>query len=137
MGYTEHFTKHMGTPQQNGGIEMVIKTEKGQLPATNTQLPSGALRRELNHKAIIPHMAQKINKYSITIAISLGISTIITPLAVKAAYMQRGYFAFGGEYLIPILAVGIGMAIANAPEFIAEIKSLLDEAEQQEKRGGE
>jgi len=79
-------------------------------------------------------MAQKINKYTTTIAISLGISTIITPLAVKAAYVQRGYFAFGGEYLIPILAVAIGMAIANAPEFIAEIKSLLNEAEQQEKR---
>jgi len=112
----------------------VLKTQKGQLPTTNEQLPSGALRREHNHKAIIPHMAQKINKYTTTIAISLGISTIITPLAVKAAYMQRGYFAFGGEYLIPILAVIIGMAIANAPEFIAEIKSLLNEAEQQEKR---
>jgi len=115
----------------------MIKTQKGQLPATNAQPPSGALRKELSHKAIISQKATKVNKTTVTLAIALGISAILTPLAVKTAYMQRGYFAFGGEYLIPILAVIIGMAIANAPEFIAEIKSLLNEAEQQEKKGGE
>ena len=115
----------------------MLKTQKGQLPTTKEQLPSGALRKELNHKAIISQKATKVNKTTVTLAIALGISAILTPLAVKTAYMQRGYFAFGGEYLIPILAVIIGMAIANAPEFISEIKSLLNEAEQQEKKGGE
>lgn len=108
----------------------MIKTQKGQLPATNAQLPSGALVQELNHKAIIPQKVKRMNKTAVTMAIALGLSGILTPLAVKAAYMQRGYFAFGGEYLIPILAVCIGMALANAPEFITEIKSLLDEADQ-------
>lgn len=108
----------------------MTKTQKGQLPATNAQLPSGALAREHNHKTIIPQRVKKMNKSAVTMAIALGLSAILTPLAVKAAYMQRGYFAFGGEYLIPILAIGIGMAITNGPEFIAEIKSLLDEADQ-------
>lgn len=111
----------------------MLKTQKGQLPTTKEQLPSGALRKELNHKAIIPQMAARINKTSVTLAITLGISAIFTPLAVKAAYMQRGYFAFGGEYLILILATAIGMAIANTPEFIAEIRPLFTEAGQQEK----
>mgnify|MGYP000921813964 CR=1 FL=1 len=107
---------------------MVIKTEKRQLP--REQLPNKVLAKGPQSKAIIPHMAKKINKYTITIAISLGISIIITPLAVKVAYIERGYFAFGGEYLIPILITIIGMAIAKTPEFIAEIKDLLRESEE-------
>ena len=111
----------------------MLKIQKGQLPATNAQPPSGALRKELSHKAIISQKATKVNKTTVTLAIALGISAILTPLAVKTAYMQRGYFAFGGEYLIPILAIGIGMAIANTPEFIAEIRPLFTEEGQQEK----
>lgn len=34
----------------------------------------------------------------------LGI--LLTPLAIYIAYVQRGYWAFGGEYLLPLLFVG-------------------------------
>lgn len=30
---------------------------------------------------------------------------LLTPFAVKAAYIQRGYFAIGGELLVPVLFV--------------------------------
>lgn len=33
------------------------------------------------------------------------LSIVITALAVKSAYECRGYVAFGGEVLIPLLAV--------------------------------
>ncbi|WP_213996432.1 hypothetical protein [Tepidanaerobacter syntrophicus] len=33
-----------------------------------------------------------------TIAFIVG--TVFTPLAIHSAYIQRGYFAIGGEYLI-------------------------------------
>ena len=34
----------------------------------------------------------------------LGI--LLTPLAVYIAYIQRGHWAVGGEYLLPLLFVG-------------------------------
>lgn len=37
------------------------------------------------------------------IAMALGV--ILTPVAIHAAYVQRGCFAFGGEYLLPVLFV--------------------------------
>lgn len=107
----------------------MIKTEKGQLLSTKAQLPSGTLKRKLNHRPIISQRAKKINRTTMAIAISIGLSAILTPLAIKAAYIERGYLAYGGEYLIPILATIIGIAIANTPEFIADMKSLLDEAD--------
>lgn len=35
------------------------------------------------------------------IAIILGLA--LTPFTIHAAYVQRGYWAFGGEYLLPVL----------------------------------
>lgn len=34
----------------------------------------------------------------------LGI--LLTPIAICIAYVQRGYWAFGSEYLLPLLFVG-------------------------------
>lgn len=40
-----------------------------------------------------------------TIAIILGV--LLTPFAIHAAYVSRGCWAFGGEYLLPVLFVGV------------------------------
>ena len=99
--------------------------KKGQLPDHNAQLPTGTHEKEYSHRPVITRRAKKINRNTMAIAISLGIAALIMPMAVKAAYAERGYFAIGGEYLIPILAAFIGPAIANAPETIKELKDLL------------
>jgi|LDZT01.1.fsa_nt_gi hypothetical protein len=99
--------------------------KKGQLPDTNAQLPTGTHRKEYSHRPIITRRAKKINRNTMAIAISLGISALIMPMAVKAAYAERGYFAIGGEYLIPIMAAFIGSALANLPDTIKELKDLL------------
>lgn len=99
--------------------------KKGQLPDLNAQLPTGTHRKEYSHRLIITRRSKKINRNTMAIAISLGIAALIMPMAVKTAYAERGYFAIGGEYLIPILAVFIGSALANAPETIKELKDLL------------
>jgi len=39
------------------------------------------------------------------IAIILGLA--LTPFAAHAAYASRGYFGIGGEYLLPVLFVGV------------------------------
>jgi hypothetical protein len=42
--------------------------------------------------------------------IALVIGLLTTPFAMKAAYIQRGYFAIGGELLIPILFLSLASA---------------------------
>ena len=51
-------------------------------------------------------------------AIILGI--ILTPIAVHAAYIQRGYWAFGGEYLLPVLFVGVVWVAEGLERFLRE-----------------
>lgn len=48
------------------------------------------------------------------IAIILGLA--LTPFAVHAAYVQRDYWAFGGEYLLPVLFVGVVWVADGAKE---------------------
>lgn len=41
---------------------------------------------------------------------------ILTPMAIKYATLKRGYEAYGGEYLIPILGLAIIMIIETVYE---------------------
>ncbi|MDF2591376.1 MAG: hypothetical protein K0S75_842 [Clostridia bacterium] len=52
--------------------------------------------------------------------IVLLLGLLLTPYAVKAAYIQRGYFAVGGELFVPFLFV-ILLALGK------EIKRVLPE----------
>lgn len=48
--------------------------------------------------------------------IILGLTTILTPLAINYANVFRGYKAFGGEYLIPIFGLLIILVIETIYE---------------------
>lgn len=45
------------------------------------------------------------NRLAYIIAFILGLALL--PMAIHATYIQRGYAATGGEYLIPVLFVGV------------------------------
>lgn len=48
--------------------------------------------------------------------IILGLTTILTPLAINYANIFRGYKAFGGEYLVPIFGLLIILVIETIYE---------------------
>lgn len=53
-----------------------------------------------------------MNRYIIAIIAGL----ILTPWAAHAAYVQRGYFAVGGEYLLPVLFVVVVWLVDGVKE---------------------
>lgn len=44
-------------------------------------------------------MRRWLNKHWLYI-VAFGVGLMLTPMSIRAAYIQRGYFAIGGEYLI-------------------------------------
>lgn len=53
----------------------------------------------------------KISKYAVCIA---TLVLIVTMLMIRIAYLERGYFAIGGECLIPAIAVFMYLADREA-----------------------
>lgn len=58
-----------------------------------------------------------------TIAFIVG--TVFTPLAIHSAYIQRGYFAIGGEYLIIPFMLLLTNLINSLIDSIKAIKKAL------------
>ena len=56
------------------------------------------------------------------LAAALGL--VLLPIAIKTAYIQRGYFAAGGELLIPFLFVLVTALAAEIKEVAKEIRQL-------------
>lgn len=59
-----------------------------------------------------------MNRY--TIAIILGM--FLTPFAIHASYIQRGYWAFGGEYLLPVLFMLVVWVVDGVKEELKRVK---------------
>lgn len=64
------------------------------------------------------------------IALIVITTLIFTPTAIIAARAQRGYKAFGGEYLIPVLGAAAIYYIINIPMQIKLIKIKEDEKDE-------
>ncbi len=47
---------------------------------------------------------------------------MLTPMSIRAAYIQRGYFAIGGEYLVLPLALLVAGLINEVKTILHEIK---------------
>jgi hypothetical protein len=45
------------------------------------------------------------------ICIQIALDALLTPIFVRLAYLDRGYFSFGGEYLVTPLIIGAVAAI--------------------------
>lgn len=54
--------------------------------------------------------------------IALGVGLMLTPMSIRAAYIQRGYFAIGGEYLVLPLALLVAGLINEVKTILHEIK---------------
>lgn len=54
--------------------------------------------------------------------IALILGFILLPLAVKSAYIQRGYYAAGGELLLPFIFVSLVAITSEIKEVVNEIK---------------
>jgi len=54
--------------------------------------------------------------------VALILGFILLPLAVRSAYIQRGYFAAGGELLLPLLFVLLVALKSEIKEVVNEIK---------------
>ena len=61
-------------------------------------------------------MLKVLRKYGVPLAAGL----VLTAFAVRYAYKVRGYFAIGGEYLIPVLVVLVYKTIGD---IITDIKN--------------
>lgn len=63
---------------------------------------------------------QIIKKYKAYV-IALGIGLILTPFAIRFAYMERGYFAIGGEWFVLPLILLAAVLRKEIKEFIKEV----------------
>ena len=60
----------------------------------------------------------------IILAISFVFGCLLIPFAAEAAHRERGYFAIGGEWLLPVLTVLMSIVIL---EVVGGIKAMLKE----------
>lgn len=70
-------------------------------------------------------MKRWLNKHWLY-AIAGGIGLILTPAAIHSAYIQRGYFAIGGEYLVLPLALLLATVVDETMKTIHEIKAVMN-----------
>ncbi|MDF2578380.1 MAG: hypothetical protein K0S74_1864 [Chlamydiales bacterium] len=63
-------------------------------------------------------------KKAIPYIIALVLGLMILPFAIKAAFVERGYIAVGGEMLLPLLFVLIVAIKSEIKEVINEIKGV-------------
>ena len=55
-------------------------------------------------------MKRWLNKHWLYV-IAFGVGLMLTPMSIRAAYIQRGYFAVGGEWLVLPLVLMVAMLI--------------------------
>ena len=58
----------------------------------------------------------------ILLAISFVIGCVLIPFAAEAAHRERGYFAIGGEWLIPVFTLLLAIVIL---EVISGVSAML------------
>lgn len=66
-------------------------------------------------------MKRLLKKYWLYI-VAGGIGLVLTPFAIHSAYVSRGYFAIGGEYLVLPLALLIAWLVDSVKETLDETK---------------